>query len=209
MEKIRDDNSKNRILAAATTLFAKKGFDGTSIREICKKAEVNICMISYYWGGKRELYEGIIENLIERQTEYSKTFMDLNKNPSELTKAECIELLGTILDKAVDFLYSNKISNDLMMFLLKEQQNPKRKLDSPVFSYIRKLVARIFGDDISHKEIIYKTVFIFSQLNSPRIMPAFCLGMLGQDEFGEDDKQIIKDNIKFYINAITKEVALD
>ena len=209
MEKIRDDNSKNRILAAATTLFAKKGFDGTSIREICKKAEVNICMISYYWGGKRELYEGIIENLIEQQTEYSKTFMDLNKNPSELTKAECIELLGTILDKEMDFLYSNKISNDLMMFLLKEQQNPKRKLDSPVFSYIRKLVVRIFGDDISHKEIIYKTVFIFSQLNSPRIMPAFCLGRLGQDEFGEDDKQIIKDNIKFYINAITKEVALD
>ena len=88
MEKNRDDNSKNRILAAATTLFAKKGFDGTSIREICKKAEVNICMISYYWGGKRELYEGIIENLIEQQTEYSKTYMDVNKNPSELTKEE-------------------------------------------------------------------------------------------------------------------------
>ena len=64
MKKVKDENSKVRILEAATTLFAKKGFDGASIREICKAANVNLCMISYYWGGKRELYEGIIENLL-------------------------------------------------------------------------------------------------------------------------------------------------
>lgn len=202
---VRDENSKNRILESATTLFAQKGFDGTSIREICKKANVNLCMISYYWGGKRELYEGIIENLIEQQTEYARTFMDLDKSPSEYSKSECIELLITILERAVDFLYSNKISNDLIMFLLKEQQNPERKINSPVFSYVRGLVARIFDKDIKDKEIIYKTVFIFSQLNSPRILPVFCLRELGQSEFREDDIEIIKNNIRFYIKKITTE----
>ena len=108
---VKDENSKNRILETATTLFAQKGFDGTSVREICQKAGVNLCMISYYWGGKRELYEGIIENLIEQQTEYARTFMDLDKSPSEYSKSECVELLVTILERAVDFLYSNKISN--------------------------------------------------------------------------------------------------
>ena len=48
MEKITQENSKEKILKAAIKLFAEKGFDGTSIREICKEAEVNICMISYY-----------------------------------------------------------------------------------------------------------------------------------------------------------------
>ena len=38
MEKMKEDNSKARILEAATHLFAKNGFDGTSIREICKAA---------------------------------------------------------------------------------------------------------------------------------------------------------------------------
>ena len=202
---VRDENSKNRILESATTLFAQKGFDGTSIREICKKANVNLCMISYYWGGKRELYEGIIENLIEQQTEYARTFMDLDKSPSEYSKSECVELLITILERAVDFLYSNKISNDLIMFLLKEQQNPERKINSPVFSYIRELLARIFDKDARDKEIIYKTVFIFSQLNSPRILPVFCLRELGQSEFREDDIEIIKNNIRFYIKKITME----
>ena len=202
---VRDENSKNRILESATTLFAQKGFDGTSIREICKKANVNLCMISYYWGGKRELYEGIIENLIEQQTEYARTFMDLDKSPSEYSKSECIELLITILERAVDFLYSNKISNDLIMFLLKEQQNPERKINSPAFSYVRELLARIFDKDARDKEIIYKTVFIFSQLNSPRILPVFCLRELGQSEFREDDIEIIKNNIRFYIKKITAE----
>ena len=202
---VRDENSKNRILESATTLFAQKGFDGTSIREICKKANVNLCMISYYWGGKRELYEGIIENLIEQQTEYARTFMDLDKSPSEYSKSECVELLVTILERAVDFLYSNKISNDLIMFLLKEQQNPERKINSPVFNYVRGLVARIFDKDARDKEIIYKTVFIFSQLNSPRILPVFCLRELGQSEFREDDIEIIKNNIRFYIKKITAE----
>ena len=202
---VKDENSKNRILETATTLFAQKGFDGTSVREICQKAGVNLCMISYYWGGKRELYEGIIENLIEQQTEYARTFMDLDKSPSEYSKSECIELLITILERAVDFLYSNKISNDLIMFLLKEQQNPERKINSPAFSYVRELLARIFDKDARDKEIIYKTVFIFSQLNSPRILPVFCLRELGQSEFREDDIEIIKNNIRFYIKKITTE----
>ncbi len=205
MEKAKDESSKKRILETATALFARKGFDGTSIREICKLANVNICMISYYWGGKRELYEGIIENLVEQQTEYAKSFMDLNKKPADFTKSECIELLIKILEKAVDFLYSTKVSNDLMVFLLKEQQNPERKLNSPVFSYVRELIAKIFNKDVNDKETIYKTVFIFSQLNSPRILPAFCLRELGQDEFQEDDIKIIKNNIRFYIRAITKD----
>ena len=57
MKKIKDENSKDKILKSAAKLFAQKGFDGVSIREICKDADVNICMVSYYFGGKQELYQ--------------------------------------------------------------------------------------------------------------------------------------------------------
>ena len=46
MKKV-DKNSKERILKAAVKLFAEKGYEGTSIREICKTAKSNICMILY------------------------------------------------------------------------------------------------------------------------------------------------------------------
>ena len=125
MKKIENENSKQRILNAATKLFAAQGFEGTSIRQICKEADANICMISYFWGGKQELYNGIIEDLIEKQTEYAKTFIDFDIEPSSLDKTSQINLLMTVIDKIIDFFYSEKISKDLLIFLLKAQQNEK------------------------------------------------------------------------------------
>lgn len=205
MEKIKDENSKTRILEAATALFARKGFDGTSIREICKAADVNLCMISYYWGGKQELYQGIIDNLIEKQVEYSKSFLDLNKNPYDMTKDECRDLLSEVMDKFVDFFYTN-ISSDLIVLLLKEQQKPDFILKSPVFDYIRSLIARILDKDANDRITIFKMLFMISQINSPRILPAFSLRLLGQSDFCEDDIEIIKSNVKAYIKTLEVNV---
>ena len=202
----KDENSKTRILEAATKLFAQKGFDGTSIREICKKANVNLCMISYYWGGKQELYNGIIENLLEKQIEYSKNFLDLNKNPKDMSVDECADLLLTISEKFVDFFYTN-ISSDLIVLLLKEQQKPDFIVKSPVLDYMRAVVARVLNKDADDRLVIFKTLFMLSQVNSPRILPAFSLRLLGQDDFCEEDIKIIKENVKLYIKSVIKEGA--
>ena len=203
----KDENSKQRILNAATHLFAHKGFAATGIREICRKARVNICMISYYWGGKKELYQGIIQDLIEKQTAYAGTFTDLSLNTAKLSKQEQINLLMLTLDKVVDFLYS-KISSDLIILLLKEQQKSDWKVNSPVFYYLKKLIADIFEKDTDCKEIIFKTVFILSQINSPRVLSAFTLGQLKQKKFTEEDILIIKENVKFYVKLLLKEAGI-
>jgi len=39
-----------QILQVTEKLFAEKGFDGTSIRDIAKQANINIAMVSYYFG---------------------------------------------------------------------------------------------------------------------------------------------------------------
>ena len=76
-----DFNDKQiQILEVAETLFAEKGFDGTSIRDISKAAKINIAMISYYFGSKEKLLESLIiyktaglkiqlENLLEENLE--------------------------------------------------------------------------------------------------------------------------------------------
>ena len=204
----KDENSKARILEAATALFARKGFDGTSIREICKTAGVNLCMISYYWGGKQELYQGIIEDLLEKQLEYSKNFLDLNKDPKSMSVDECADLLLTISEKFVDFFYTN-ISSNLIVLLLKEQQKPDFIVKSPVLDYMRAVVARVLNKDVNDRLVILKTLFMLSQVNSPRILPAFSLRPLGQEDFCEEDIKIIKENVKLYINAVIKEGAND
>ena len=203
------EKTKQRILNSATRLFALKGFDGVGIREICKDANANICMISYFWGGKQELYKGIVDDLIEKQTQYAKSFLNLDIDPSEISKQEQIKLLYTVIDKIIDFLYSGFISDDLFRFLIQEQQNRHIELNSPVFLYVRKLIASIFNKNINDKDIIFKTVFIMSQINSPKVMPAFSLEILKQDSFLPEDKEIISKNVKLYLNALLNQEGIN
>ena len=199
------DKSKQKILDSATKLFAQKGYDSVGIREICKEANANICMISYFWGGKQELYKGIVDNLIERQTEYAKSFLNLDIEPSTLPKQEQISLLYTVIDKVIEFLYGGLISDDLFRFLLQAQQSRSIELTSPVFVYVIKLIGAIFNKDMNDKDIIFKTVFIMSQINSPKILPAFSLSLLNQDTFTSEDKEIIRNNARLYIDTLIKE----
>src|SRR3989442_710535 len=55
-------DKKEQILEAAEELFAQKGFEGTSVRELGKKAGINIAMISYYFGSKEKLFEALVEH---------------------------------------------------------------------------------------------------------------------------------------------------
>lgn len=54
-------DKREQILVVAEELFAEKGFDGTSVRELARKAAINIAMISYYFGSKEKLFEAIVE----------------------------------------------------------------------------------------------------------------------------------------------------
>lgn len=49
------------ILLAAERLFATKGFDGTSVRDIANEANVNVAMINYYFGSKDKLLDTFFE----------------------------------------------------------------------------------------------------------------------------------------------------
>lgn len=54
-------DKRTQILGAAEELFAEKGFDGTSVRDIAHLAGVNLAMISYYFGSKEKLFEALVE----------------------------------------------------------------------------------------------------------------------------------------------------
>lgn len=53
-------STKNKILDAAESLFADKGFNGTSLREITSLAEVNLAAVNYHFGSKKELIKAVM-----------------------------------------------------------------------------------------------------------------------------------------------------
>lgn len=55
-----DNDCRENIIAAAIPLFAAKGLNGVSVRELAGAAGVNLSMISYYFGGKEGLYAAVL-----------------------------------------------------------------------------------------------------------------------------------------------------
>ena len=55
-----DNDCRAKLIAVATPLFAEKGFNGVSVRELAKSAGVNLSMISYYFAGKEGLYAAVL-----------------------------------------------------------------------------------------------------------------------------------------------------
>jgi len=51
----------DKLMKAATILFAQKGFAAVSIRELAEVSKVNGALISYYFSGKEGLYSVILE----------------------------------------------------------------------------------------------------------------------------------------------------
>lgn len=68
-------SKEENILFGAERLFAEKGFEGTSIREISREANVNISMISYYFGSKEKLFERIFEYRMNESLSFAKEIL--------------------------------------------------------------------------------------------------------------------------------------
>jgi len=85
----------------ALELFAEKGFEGTSIRDLAARAGVNVAMVNYYFGSKEKLFE----SLVEERSSYSRGILEeISKNASYTD----IEKVDHIIDNYINKLFTNR-----------------------------------------------------------------------------------------------------
>jgi TetR/AcrR family transcriptional regulator len=58
--------SNDRILKKALELFSDRGYDATSVREICEAAGVTKPTLYHFYGSKEGVYRAIVEGALER-----------------------------------------------------------------------------------------------------------------------------------------------
>ena len=56
---INTQTTKDRLIEAASPIFADKGFREATVAEICEKAEANIAAVNYHFGDKTNLYKAV------------------------------------------------------------------------------------------------------------------------------------------------------
>src|SRR4030067_3105435 len=58
----RSERPRERLLGAAGEVFAERGYRRSTVREICRRANVNIASVNYYFKGKEDLYADVLES---------------------------------------------------------------------------------------------------------------------------------------------------
>lgn len=119
-----------QIIEVAERLFAQKGFAGTSIRDIAQEADINVSMVSYYFGSKEKL----IEALFKYRTGETRSRLETIIMNEDLTPIQKVYIM---IDGVIERLMDNQCFHNIMM---REQLSSER---TPVISdYILNLKIR-------------------------------------------------------------------
>ena len=97
-----------QIMETAEILFAEKGFNGTSVRDIAEKAHVNLAMISYYFGSKDKL----LESLFGYRGEHIKLKLESMVEDKTLGSLEKLELL---IDHYIEKIMNQQCFSRIML----------------------------------------------------------------------------------------------
>lgn len=131
MEQAHND-VKMRILMAAKKLFAEKGYDGTTVREICEEAESNIALVSYYFGGKENVFFTLFDMFSPRKRIKLDEPMD-----------DPVKGISYIIGTMIDYVYEEPLMISIVqqeLFLNGPRMNRISEYTSPVWLKLRELL---------------------------------------------------------------------
>lgn len=188
MAKIREsaEVTKEKIIQAARSLFAKRGIESVGIREIADDIGINHAMIIRYFGSKANLAEVVLQNELKKYYE----LIDINTNQSD-------EQIGSLLREKMLYSISEPDPQTTIRFITRlEMDGSNLELVIPEKSehHFNQLTAllgsqqKVSADKARQLAIIISAV-IASLVNQPKWL-SFAAGM-SPDEIDQQKEQII------------------
>jgi TetR/AcrR family transcriptional regulator len=92
-------SARDQILDAAEALFARKGFDPTTIKEIGTAAGQNPALLYYYFGNKEELYRAVLRRIVDGLIARGSAGLESARTPTDAIRA--------LVTTQVEFLLSH------------------------------------------------------------------------------------------------------
>src|SRR6267154_1886804 len=98
------DPTREKLLTVAGRVFAARGYQATTVREICSAAGANVAAVNYHFGDKFGLYTEVLQQSVRAaQVEAIQNALDQNAPPEDIFRAvirarlRAISVMGQIL----------------------------------------------------------------------------------------------------------------
>lgn len=125
------DDTRGALLDAGRRLFARRGFDGTSVRDLTREAGTNLGAVNYHFGSKRGLYEAVLEAGLSPLAARIEAVAEGPGSPPER------------LDALIDALFDHLAGHPELPRLLLQEVTAGKPPPDVVVSIIRRNVANV------------------------------------------------------------------
>jgi AcrR family transcriptional regulator len=196
-----------QIMEAAEELFAEKGFNGTSVREIAEKAHINLAMVSYYFGSKEKLLEAVfeyrgeliklkLESIVEQPglTALEKVYLLIDNYIEKIIRQQCFhkvlareQVLNNAGHTAELIFQMKKRNQEIIARLIQEGQKKgefKKNIDIPL------MMATLIGTASN----LITTKHYYRELSN--------LQSLSEPEFEKHIRKKLTSHLKFLFKSI-------
>jgi AcrR family transcriptional regulator len=113
----------NDLLEAAGHVFAEKGLDGATGKEICERAGTNTAAVNYYFGGMEGLYAAVLEEANRRMVPLETLSSAVAGKPDARAK------LQAIIELALDRVLGPASSSWVLGVISREVIAPSAAID--------------------------------------------------------------------------------
>ena len=150
MKKRRNQDKEKRqdILLAAESVFAERGFKGTTVREVAQRAGIHNSLIFYYFKNKSVLYEAVFESLFEQMEDLVQYSMNLDMDR--------LGIMKEIVFGVIDFLATHRNLTTILVRELMDNGPVARKTSQEYFRPVYHTVAEFLAD--GSREAIFRNV---------------------------------------------------
>jgi AcrR family transcriptional regulator len=139
-------DSQERILRAATSLFAAHGYHGVSTRAIAQAAGLNISTLNYHTGGKRKLYRALFHRLFQQEYEIVARFAGYVDDDVVCDRTALRGLIEQMVDALVDMTVASPEVPRLWVWRWLEREfrfeDIEVNFSLPLFEMVRDLLER-------------------------------------------------------------------
>ena len=146
MARLARRDTKDRLVAAASTLFAERGFHGTTVRDIAERAGANVAAGNYHYGSKKALYLEVLRaQFVEVRALLAAR--GASPQPAELTRLArpaLVRILRTRVKVMLDMLIGPPpgLHGTLMQ---REMVDPSEAMPVIVGEFIRPMFEEMYG----------------------------------------------------------------
>jgi len=134
MSMPENPTTREKLVAAAISAFAQKGFRGATVREICSRAgTANATAVNYYFGSKEKLY-GAVLNMIFAENMRRRAEAAKEADPGASPEERLRSFLTTLVEVAFN---DDPLLGDVTTIVLRELMEPSKFLDEMVEQYSR------------------------------------------------------------------------